>query len=264
MKGIRGWQYGVVATASAVVVGLAGVLLFVRFDAPHGPEPIGPEPAAAVRSGSATTGDAGSAANGINGKGIPTEPGPEYTYSPPPGQTAPPTGRPTSANISGPIVNVGSGLCLQPAPNPPQSIYDNGVRIAQRPCNGTAAQLWRPILLGQGRNPLYCSGFGCPDRPTESYYYVTNYLTGLCMDVKNASTLDGVIIQQYKCNGGGSEKWFKHLYVYSGRFQYVNARTAKCLDIPHATTGPSNVWQYRCTDINNPGYNLAQAFTFPG
>jgi hypothetical protein len=166
-------------------------------------------------------------------------------------------GQPAYANNPGTIKNYRSGMCLQPVPDSFQSIYDNGVRIAQMPCNGSAAQMWRSFLLGQARNPLFSCSFGCPDISPEGYYYVTNYLTGLCMDVKDASTADRVVIQQFSCNGGGSEKWFKHTDG-SGRPQYVNARTVKCLDVPYATTSASYIWQYHCTLFNE-----AQEFTFP-
>lgn len=165
--------------------------------------------------------------------------------------------QPASASSPAGIVNYGSGMCLQPLPDAFQSIYDNNVRIAQMPCDGSPAQLWQSFLLGEGRDPLYCGGFGCPVVSNESYYYVVNYLTGLCLDVRGASTADGAVIQQYACNGGGSEKWFKHPYSF-GLTQYVNSRTAKCLDIPNATTSATYIWQYRCTSSNG-----AQAFTFP-
>jgi hypothetical protein len=259
MKAIKSWHHSVVATACAAVVGLVGVLLFVRFDAPDGPEPIGPAPAAAVRSGSAEAG------NAANGKGIPPGPGSEYTYNPSPGPTAPaPTDKRTNAIGGVKIVNRGTGLCLQPIGIQGQSIYANGVRIVQGPCNGTAPQLWRAILLGQGTDPLdRCdSPLPCPRRAKESYYYVVNYLTGLCLDVKDASTRDGAVIQQYSCNGGGSEKWFER--GSSSGAMYVNARTGKCLDIPGGSTLVSYIWQYHCTDPNNPnGPNLSQIFTFP-
>jgi hypothetical protein len=56
------------ATASAVVVGLAGLLLLVRCQASSSTEPNAPAPAAATRSGSDT-------GNGVRGPGIPPAPG---------------------------------------------------------------------------------------------------------------------------------------------------------------------------------------------
>ena len=167
------------------------------------------------------------------------------------------TGQPAYATSPGKIKNYRSAMCLQPVPDSFQSIFANGVRIAQMPCDGSTAQLWRTVLLGQGRNPLFSCSFSCPEISPERYYYVINDLTGLCMDVRDASTANGAVIQQFACNGGGSEKWFKHTDG-SGRPQYVNARTAKCLDVPYATTSASYIWQYRCT-----AFNEAQEFTFP-
>jgi hypothetical protein len=168
-------------------------------------------------------------------------------------------GQPAYANNPGTIKSYRSGLCLEPVPGPFQSVYDNGVRIAQMPCNGSAAQLWRSILLGQARSPLYKCSFGCPEIPLQGYYYLMNNLTGRCLDVKDARTEDGAVIQQFSCNGGGSEKWFKHRNnLWPQYVQYVNSRTAKCLDVPYATTSASYIWQYHCTPLN-----VAQEFTFP-
>lgn len=169
--------------------------------------------------------------------------------------------QPAGANSPGPIVNYGSGLCLQPYPvqafpGQPVSIYDNGVRIAQVPCNGSPEQQWLPVWLGNDHNPITPGGgLGFP--PLEPYYYVINYLTGKCLDVTDAHTNDQAEIQQFNCNGGGSEKWYQHPNPF-GHFQYTNYRTGKCLDIPGATTGQTFVWQYRCTNDN-----VAQMFTFP-
>jgi hypothetical protein len=153
-------------------------------------------------------------------------------------------GQPAFADAPGPIVNLNSGMCLQPVPNAFETITDNGVRIAQMPCTpGLSEQNWQPTQVGTSGG-----------QPT---YYLINQRSGKCLDVTDANTSDRAPIQQFGCNGGGSEKWFARAYNF-GRFQYANTRTAKCLDIPGATTSAAYIWQYRCTTSN-----AAQAFTFP-
>lgn len=168
--------------------------------------------------------------------------------------------QPAFASNPGTIVNYGSGMCLQPLAGPFQTVTDNGVRIAQMPCNaGVAEQQWQSVFLGQGTDPLdSCSKIiGCPVVFQESYYYIINQTSHKCLDVTDARTNDQAEIQQYDCNGGGSEKWYQRSYAF-GRTQYVNSRTGKCLDVPNATTNATYIWQYHCTNSN-----VAQAYTFP-
>lgn len=154
----------------------------------------------------------------------------------------------------GPIINgggigAGSGLCLQPLPTQSQNINDAGVRIAQEPCANNSQdpnylpQQWHKVSKGTSNG--------------HTYYYMINQSSGECMDVTNANTADYAPIQQYYCNGGGSEMWITYKYDF-GTFQYTNLRTSKCLDIPGATTSPTYIQQYHCTSSNT-----AQAFNVP-
>lgn len=137
-------------------------------------------------------------------------------------QAAAAVGQPAVASNSGTIVNLGSGLCLQPVPDAFQNITDSGVRIAQKDCDSSVAeQKWQSLQVGtSGGQPIY---------------YLINQLSNKCLDVTDSNTDDRAPIQQY-----------------------VNSRTRKCLDVPNATTSPTYIWQYRCTDSN-----VAQAYTFP-
>lgn len=158
-------------------------------------------------------------------------------------------GQPAFASSPGHIVNDGSGLCLEPVPVAGQNVGDSGVRIAQEPCDPTnldRAQQWQAVVVG-----------GSGDQTL--YYLVNQYDTNNqeCLDVTDANPNDRAPIQQYACNGGGSEKWKRVSYSF-GRYQYVNSRTSKCLDIPSASPSPEYIWQYHCTSLN-----LAQAFTWP-
>lgn len=154
--------------------------------------------------------------------------------------------QPAFADAPGSIDNIGSHLCLQPVPNQFQGPKDNGVRIAQMRCIITPqdpnylAQQWQAVTLGKSGGSYY--------------YYLINQNSGKCMDVTDANTADHAPIQQWDCNGGGSEMWFMNVYAF-GRYQYVNYRTSKCLDIPGASTSPTYIQQYHCTSSN-----VAQAY----
>jgi len=147
------------------------------------------------------------------------------------------------------IQNRSSLLCLQPVPLPGQYIGANGVRIAQMPCDSSvSAQVWEAEPAGHSSDGQYL-------------YYIVNYYdpnNRECLDVTDANPNDKAPIQQWFCNGGGSEKWMKGSVSFGGE-QYVNARTGKCLDVPYASYSPVYIWQYHCTSPN-----AAQAFNWPG
>jgi hypothetical protein len=100
------------------------------------------------------------------------------------------------------------------------------------------------------------SGWGYPR--LEPVVYLVNRETGKCMDVMNAGTYNGARIQQYTCNGGGSEKWLLHP-TDLGLIQYTNYRTHKCLDVPGAATYQIAMQQYSCWRTGN----AAQMYTLP-
>lgn len=132
---------------------------------------------------------------------------------------------------------------------PGQYIGANGVRIAQMPCDSSvSAQVWEAEPAGHSSDGQYL-------------YYIVNYYdpnNRECLDVTDANPNDKAPIQQWFCNGGGSEKWMKGSVSFGGE-QYVNARTGKCLDVPYASYSPVYIWQYHCTSPN-----AAQAFNWPG
>jgi hypothetical protein len=165
-----------------------------------------------------------------------------------------------------PIANLDSGMCLQPIATD-GSIYDNGAPIWQVPCNGSPEQQWTKVFLEDGsrdcswwRIVTFPLGFRCGFDPVFHVYYLVNSLTGSCMDVRNASGNNRAEIQQWACNGGGSEKWW--LPPSSGavgmHVPIQNVRTGKCLDVPAGTLEPSHMQQYQCTPTNG-----AQLFTVP-
>jgi hypothetical protein len=160
-----------------------------------------------------------------------------------------------------PIVNFGSGMCLAPVadsyPGHPATIYDDNAPIEQVPCNGSPEQQWTKIWLMNDSNPNNGGGgLGYPK--LEQVVYLVNRETGKCMDVMNAYSYNGARIQQYTCNGGGSEKWFLHP-TDLGLIQYTNYRTHKCLDVPGAATYQIAMQQYTCW----PTANVAQMYSLP-
>lgn len=165
-------------------------------------------------------------------------------------------GQPAHASV-GSVVNFGSGLCLQPFadsyPGHVVSVYDNGIPIKQVACNGSPEQQWTKVFIKYSQPPgAGCFG-GCV--LTGQLYYMVNNLTGKCMDVKDASTSNGAPIQQWECNGGGSEQWW--LDETTGYQSYINARTKKCLDVPYGTFSQTTMWQYTCNST------YAQLFSVP-
>jgi hypothetical protein len=172
--------------------------------------------------------------------------------------------QPASASVPMPIVNMDSGLCLQPVATG-GSIYDNNLPIWQMPCDpNKLEQKWRKVYLDNGGEqdcvwiilfPVRC-GF---DR-VFNVFYVVNALTGSCLDVRDANRNDRAAIQQYACNGGGSEKWWLPGSTQSVGMSvsFENVRTGKCLDVPTGTLEPTHMQQYRCTANNG-----AQLFSVP-
>jgi hypothetical protein len=168
---------------------------------------------------------------------------------------------PAYANSPAPVVDFGSGKCLQPVPNVdpgnPVDIFSNGISVEQVTCNGSPEQKWLPIWLFNANDPL-TGGGGLGFPPLEPVYYMINYLTSKCMDVTDGNPNRGARIQQWDCNGGNSEKWFQHPGIL-GYIKYVNYRTSKCLDVPGAAVDQITMQQWNCFGDDN----VAQLFTFP-
>ncbi len=70
-----------------------------------------------------------------------------------------------------------------------QSVITNGALIQQGYYNGTPDQVWIATY-----NPA-------------GYYTLQLENSGKCVDVQNASTADGALLQQYSCSGASSEQW---------------------------------------------------------
>jgi hypothetical protein len=129
--------------------------------------------------------------------------------------------RPAFAFTGSLIYNSSSFLCLQPVPPLGGNIGANGVRIAQTPCDlDNPAQGWE-------NEP---AGFSSDGRKV--YYLVNDYNPNNreCLDVTDASSNDKAPIQQWFCNGGGSEKWIE-VTSDIGTVQLINSRTGACVHL---------------------------------
>jgi hypothetical protein len=138
----------------------------------------------------------------------------------------------------GPIVNLGSGKCLQPFPDSYPGhmvdIYTNGIPVQQVSCDGSPEQQWRKEFVLNAR----------PHGVVTPVYRVVNELTNKCLDVADANPANGAKIQQWDCNGGTSEWWYPY-ESYNGQYsKFENYRTARCLDVPGATHERINMQQW--------------------
>lgn len=80
-----------------------------------------------------------------------------------------------------------------------------------------------------------------------------------CLDVQNGATNNGARIQQYSCNGTGSQQWE---FVYAGGsaringqvvnyYYLVNPQSGKCLDVEGGST--NNGARVQLWDCNSTG-----------
>jgi hypothetical protein len=89
-----------------------------------------------------------------------------------------------------------------------------------------------------------------------TYTFGTAVQSGSCMDIAGASTADGAQIQEYSCNGTGTQS-FQVVALDSTYFKIVNPASGKCIDIAaNATANGTKVDLYDCNGTS------AQAFKF--
>jgi hypothetical protein len=88
VNGWKGRRVRVLATVTGISLGMAGVLLFVRFGPPPTPDSAAPNPAAAAHARSAAA-NSGSAASTARGPGLPPPPGASQNAPPNPYGDAP-------------------------------------------------------------------------------------------------------------------------------------------------------------------------------
>jgi hypothetical protein len=133
------------------------------------------------------------------------------------------------AAASGPYVLYSflSNQCLQPI----DGSTSQGAAIVQEPCNGSPAQNWTQVSVGN------------------NIFHFVNGLSGLCLDARGSAT-NRTPVQQWTCNSISNENW------QPGDdgdddipplFSRVSGTNSYCLDIPggQQTVGLA-VQIYRC------------------
>ena len=80
-----------------------------------------------------------------------------------------------------------------------------------------------------------------------------------CLDVPNASTANGTLLDIWDCNGGANQQW---AYLSNGELQVYGS---KCLDVPnHATAAGTRVEIWDCNGGTNQQWNLNSDGTVVG
>jgi hypothetical protein len=80
-----------------------------------------------------------------------------------------------------------------------------------------------------------------------------------CLDVPNASTANGSLLEIWDCNGGANQQW---AYLSNGELQVYGS---KCLDVPsHATVAGTRVEIWDCNGGTNQQWNLNSDGTVAG
>lgn len=75
-----------------------------------------------------------------------------------------------------------------------------------------------------------------------SVYSFENTKSGLCIGVGGASTANGALIGQYKCDGSSNQRW-----RVGSADSLVNGKSGKCMGVNGASTAPgANVAQFTC------------------
>jgi hypothetical protein len=96
----------------------------------------------------------------------------------------------------------------------------------QEPCDGSAAQNWTVIQLGDGSENL------------------ANQATGDCLDARGGAT-NGTPVQQWTCNTISNEKWASSAVIpdITQVVSRVSGTTSDCLDDPNQSTQPGTAMQ---------------------
>jgi len=151
-----------------------------------------------------------------------------------------------------PLVDMGSGKCLTVQPNA-NGVVDNGLRIVQQTCDGSALQRWQFLHVGNVCNPN-CSS----ERPI---FWIQNQATGKCLDLNNGSSANGTPVQQWSCVLNDNMHWTlspspKDLGP-ADNFALVNRRAMTCLDVTAGSVAEFAPLQgFRCIDYPNNGAQM--------
>jgi hypothetical protein len=136
-------------------------------------------------------------------------------------------GVPAGAAGSKEIYNFLTNQCLQPV----NGSTAQGAAIVQEPCNGSSAQEWVEISVG------------------DNIFHYANVLSGFCLDARG-SAANGTPVQQWTCNRISNENWQPGEYVSDDippLMSRVSGTSTHCLDIPGGQKTPGLAMQiYGC------------------
>jgi Ricin-type beta-trefoil lectin domain len=134
------------------------------------------------------------------------------------------------------IVNVGSGLCVEPAGS------GFGEPILQQRCDsGKATQRW------------------VDSRATTTHSQIANRGVSGCLDVRDGRNADWTVVQLWGCNvQTRTTRWQLFTLVPNRFFKFISAIGSRCLDVAGGSLEPgAQIQIYRCTPGNT---NTAQIF----
>ena len=86
--------------------------------------------------------------------------------------------------------------------------------------------------VGCGSNSEYIVNMSVQQRGVGDVYRIANRNSGKLLDLPGSSPEDGVIIQQYRDNGGGANQQWLLSPTGSGYFKIINRSSGKLLDVP--------------------------------
>lgn len=93
----------------------------------------------------------------------------------------------------------------------------------------------------------------------DAWYLLVNRRTGQVMDVRDGSTADGGVVQQWGRNDGAWQQW-RFVDAGDGWYQLENRQSRKMLDVwRKGTADGTSIKQYRDTDGRNQQFRLVDA-----
>ena len=120
----------------------------------------------------------------------------------------------------------------------------NGTVVQQFACNQSASQQWQFQSTGDG-------------------YFRVNSRNAAAevLDVEGVSTADGGLIHLWAYGGGLNQQW-QAVQEASGAYHFVSRNSAKCLDVPGASTADSvQLQQYACNGTGAQSFTLTPVGT---
>ncbi|MCX2947860.1 RICIN domain-containing protein [Lentzea sp. NEAU-D7] len=131
------------------------------------------------------------------------------------------------------VTNVGSGKCVESLGTA------NGAQLRQQGCSG---QTWTFT-------------------PTSDGYFTVGQ--GQVWDVSNVSVADNAAVHMWQSFNANNQQW-RPEQVGTDTYRFVNRHSAKCLDVPGASTADVQLVQYTCNGTNAQLFRLAGGTQQPG